>query len=57
MIFFMPYRARSGIQQQPGIGTFREKGGVRALQVPAGEKIDRSGGGGDKGDVVKFRVG
>lgn len=44
---FMPYRTRSGIQQQPGIGTFCKKGSVRTLQVSAGEEIDRSGGGGD----------
>ena len=25
--------------------------------MPAGEEICRSGGGGDKGDVVKFRAG
>ena len=38
----LPYRARSGIQQQPGIGTFCEKGSVRTLQVPTGEEIDRN---------------
>jgi hypothetical protein len=46
----------AGSTPQLGIGTFREKGRVRALQVAAVEKIERSGGFGDEGDLDKRKL-
>jgi hypothetical protein len=52
----MPYPKCSGIQQQTGIDMFCEKGGESAHQVPAGKETDRSGGGGEKGDVAERKL-